>query len=214
MGRADFLRGQGNSEALALIDRWPVWPERGVFLAGPVGSGKSHLVAIWQNASDALVVSARELDLSGLGSSKAVAVEDLHAGPVDETALFHLLNLAAERDVALLFTSRAWPAGLSLRLPDLHSRLRAMQPVEIGEPEEELLRRVLTKLFADRQVAVDPGVIDYIVIRMERSLAVAAALVERLDRLSLATGSAVTKRLAGLVIAEMIDRQPDFWPAD
>ena len=50
-------------------------------------------------------------------------------------------------------------------LPDLVSRLRAMRLVTLGAPDDELLRRVLTKLFADRQLDVDPGVIGYIATR-------------------------------------------------
>jgi chromosomal replication initiation ATPase DnaA len=159
------------------------------------------------------VIAARDLGMAeadGIGG--AVAVEDLHAGPLDQKALFHLLNLANERGTAVLLTSRVWPAALPLGLPDLASRLRAMQPVELAEPDDDLLRRVLTKLFADRQLAVDATVVDFIVVRMERSLAAANALVERLDHEALAAGGAVSRRLAGIVIAEMFDRQPDFWP--
>ncbi len=43
----------------------------------------------------------------------AAAVEDLHAGPIDERGLFHLINLAAERQVPLLLTSRLPAAALS-----------------------------------------------------------------------------------------------------
>ena len=214
MARADFVVGAANQAAIALIDRWPVWPERGAILAGPVGSGKSHLVEIWRAASNATVVAAARLSGFDAGSLPlAIAVEDLQAGPLDEAALFHLLNLATEQGAAVLLTSRAWPSALPLRLPDLASRLRAMQPVELAEPDDELLRRVLTKLFADRQIEVDPGVIDYAATRMERSLAAAGALVEQLDREALATGRPVSRRLAGIVMAEMFDRQPDFWPA-
>ena len=43
--REDFLRGPSNAAALALIERWPDWPDRIVALIGPEGSGKSHLAA-------------------------------------------------------------------------------------------------------------------------------------------------------------------------
>ncbi len=48
-----------------------------------------------------------------------------------------------------------------MTLPDLVSRLRAMRLVKLGPPDDDLLRRVLTKLFADRQIDVDPGVVGY-----------------------------------------------------
>lgn len=214
MTRADFLVGAANAEAAALIDGWPAWPAPVVLLAGPVGSGKTHVVEMWREVSCGSLVQARDLvagDVEALAAANAIAVEDLHAGPINEPALFHLLNLAAERSKPLLLTSRVWAAGLPIRLPDLASRLRAARPVELGEPDDDLLRRVLFKLFADRQVAVDPPVVDYITLRMERSLAGANAIVEDLDREALAAGTAVTRRLAALALARVFDRQPDLF---
>jgi chromosomal replication initiation ATPase DnaA len=203
MTRADFLDGAANRSALAMMDAWPQWPSRPVLLAGPAGSGKTHLVEIWRTASGASVVSAVALthgiteDVLGAG---AVAVEDLHARPIDESSLFHLLNRAAELTVPVLLTSRRRPAALELELPDLASRLRAAQPVELGEPDDVLLRNVLIKLFADRQLAVDRVVVDYIVIRMERSLEAANRIVAELDRTALAEGRAITRPLAAAAL--------------
>ena len=135
-------------------------------------------------------------------AGRAIAVEDLHAGPLDEAALFHLLNLAAERGTAVLMTSRLRAAALPLSVPDLASRLRAAQAVELAAPDDDLLRRVLTKLFADRQLAVDPAVVDFIVMRMERSLEAANAIVDHLDREALAAGRPVTRQLAASVLGE------------
>jgi len=206
MTRADFLVGAANREAIGLIDRWPDWPAPVVLLAGPVGSGKSHLVEIWRGLSGAAVTTAAALDdgaVPAMVAAGAVAVEDLHAGPIDQAALFHLLNLAGERGVPVLLTSRTWPAALPLDLADLASRLRAARPVELGEPDDELLRRVIVKLFADRQLAVEPAVIDYIVVRMERSLEAANLIVAELDRQALAESRAITRPLAAATLARL-----------
>ena len=104
-----------------------------------------------------------------------------------------------------------WASALPVRTPDLASRLRAARPVELGEPDDALLRRMLVKLFADRQLDVDPAVIDYIALRMERSMAGAAAIVDDLDREALAAGSPITRKLAGLSLARIFDRQPDLF---
>jgi chromosomal replication initiation ATPase DnaA len=217
MSRADFLLGEANRTAIELIDRWPLWPERGALLTGPAGSGKTHLVEIFRSVSGAGVIAAEQLpwaEPEALVARGAVAVEDLHRAPADETALFHLVNLAREQNVALLLTSRLAPAALRVSLPDLLSRLRATHPVALAAPDDELLRRVLTKLFADRQLTVEAAVVDFIALRIERSLEAANAIAARLDREALAAGRPVTKRLAGVIIAEMFDRQPDFWPED
>lgn len=218
MTRADFLVGAGNAEALGVIELWPLWPPGGVLLSGPAGSGKTHLAGIWRAASGASSVAASRLaighaaELAGPGA--AVIVEDLHAGPVDEAGLFHLLNLARENGASVLMTSRAAAGALPFRVPDLVSRLRAARPVTLEAPDDALLHRVLAKLFADRQVAVDPAVLDYIVLRTERSLEAAGLLVESLDREALAQRVPISRRLAGLVMAELFDNQPDFWPEE
>jgi chromosomal replication initiation ATPase DnaA len=212
MTRADFLAGAANAQAIALIDDWPLWPAPAVLLAGPVGSGKTHLVEIWREASRGTIVTAADLadhQVEALVAAGPVAVEDLHAGIRDEAALFHLLNRAREKKVPVLLTSRLWASSLPVTLPDLASRLRAARPVELGEPDDDLLRRVLVKLFADRQIAVESAVVDYIVVRMERSLQAASAIVEELDRDALAAGGGVTRRLAAPALGRVFDRKLD-----
>ncbi len=212
MSRADYLVGDANRAAIAVVDQWPAWPDRAVLIAGPAGSGKTHLVEIWRTASGAAVAAANALtDVERMIDAGAVAVEDLHAGPLDEAALFHLMNLAGERRVPLLMTSRAPAVALRIRLPDLASRLRAARPVELGAPDDALLRLVLVKLFADRQLTVDPGVVETIVTRMERSLDAANRVVAELDAEALAEGRAITRRLAATTLARVIDRQPDLF---
>jgi chromosomal replication initiation ATPase DnaA len=212
MTRADFLVGSANAQAIDLVDRWPEWPAPVVLLAGPVGSGKSHIVEIWREASGGEIVAAADLtdaSVVSLVTSGAVAVEDLHVGPIDEPALFHLLNLATERKAPVLLTSRVWASALPIGLADLASRLRAARPVELGEPDDDLLRRVLVKLFADRQLAVDASVVDYIVVRMERSLQAANVLVDAIDHDALAAAAPITRRVAAAAIARVFDGERD-----
>jgi chromosomal replication initiation ATPase DnaA len=72
----------------------------------------------------------------------------------------------------------------------------------ISPPDDLLLAAVLVKHFADRQVRVAPGVIGFLVRRMERSFAAAGALAERLDRFALGAGRPITVALARRVLAE------------
>lgn len=202
LGREDYLVGSSNRAAFELLERWPDWPSPVIMLAGPVGSGKTHLVEAWRQETDAAIIAAKDLgegDVEGLVAAGAVAVEDAHKG-VNETALFHLLNAARQADVRVLITSRTWPVSWNIRLPDLMSRLRAATPVEIEEPDDDLLRQVLVKLFADRQLSVEPSVVDYLVVRMERSLGVACDVVDRLDKEALAGRVKITRPLAGRVL--------------
>jgi chromosomal replication initiation ATPase DnaA len=206
--REDFLAGPQNAAALALIERWPEWPARAILLVGPEGAGKSHLAAIWAARSGARVIAARELDeasVPALLASGALVVEDLATWHVEERALFHLLNLAREQNVNLLFTARSQPAAWPVKLPDLVSRLRELPVVNLDPPDDALLRAVLVKLFADRQLAVDEALIAYLVTRMERSFAAARAAVAALDREALRQQRPVTRALASELFRDATD---------
>jgi chromosomal replication initiation ATPase DnaA len=197
--RDDFLAGPPNEKALAMIARWPEWHSRTLLIVGPEGSGKSHLAAIWAANSGARTVSARlveEASVPAMLATGALVVEDLSIGLLEERALFHLLNLAREQRAHLLLTTRGAPATLRLELPDLGSRLREIPIITLDPPDDALLRAVLVKLFADRQLAVDEALVAYLVARMERSFAAARAAVAALDREALRLQRPVTRALA------------------
>jgi chromosomal replication initiation ATPase DnaA len=196
----DFLSGPSNAAALALIERWPDWPERTVLLVGPEGSGKSHLAAIWAHNSGARFVAARALasaDLPAALATGALVVEDLAEGRFDERALFHLLNLGREEGAFILISARSVPAGWRIDVRDLASRLRVLPLVALAPPDDALLRAVIVKLFADRQLAVDEDLISYVAARIERSFAAARAIVDALDREALRRKRPVSRALAG-----------------
>jgi chromosomal replication initiation ATPase DnaA len=197
LAREDFLSGPSNAQALALIDTWPGWPHRTVMLTGPEGSGKSHLAAIWAQAAGARRIAARALDEAAVPSALAtgaLVVEDVAAGAFDERALFHLLNLAREDAAFVLLTART--ALMSVAIRDLGSRLKALPVVALAPPDDALLRAVLVKLFADRQLAVDEGLINYVAVRIERSFAAARAVVSLLDDEAMRQKRPLTRVLA------------------
>jgi chromosomal replication initiation ATPase DnaA len=202
--REDFLAGVSNRDALGLIERWPDWPDRALALVGPEGAGKSHLAAIWAEIAGARRVSARALGETGLMgalATGALVVEDASAR-LDERALFHLLNLVRQEEAFVLITAQTAPASWRVELPDLASRLRAVPVVELSAPDDALLRAVLVKLFADRQLAVDEGLIGYLATRIERSFAGARAAVEDLDREALRQKRPVTRALAAELFSQ------------
>lgn len=196
--RDDFLIGASNQAALAMIERWPDWPDRALALVGPEGAGKSHLAAIWAEIAGARRISARvlgETDLLGELATGALVVEDASAR-LDERALFHLLNLMREQESFVLITARTPPASWNIALPDLASRLRAIPAMESNAPDDALLRALMVKLFADRQLDVDETLVGYLATRIERSFSGARAAVEELDREALRQKRPVTRALA------------------
>lgn len=205
-GAEDFLVSHSNAQAVAIVDAWPQWPGPAVLIVGPEGSGKSHLAHVWQEASQAAIVSAETLGedaVAALEQAHALVIEDVDRAIASETVAFHLLNLAREKGYAILVTSRR-PAGeLAITLPDLRSRLRALPVYAIEAPDDGLLKGVLVKLFADRQLAVEPHIINYLALHMSRSMEQAAAVVAAIDRRSLAMQRKVTRAIAAEALAEV-----------
>ena len=115
---------------------------------------------------------------------------------LDERALFHLINLAREEGAFVLITSRSPLATFPVAIRDLGSRLRALPRVALTAPDDALLRKLIVKLAADRQLTVDEGVVNYLVNRIERSFAGARAAVVRLDEESMRQHRPVTRVLA------------------
>jgi chromosomal replication initiation ATPase DnaA len=203
-GREDFLVSPSNADAFDMIERWPQWPDRVLLLLGPTGAGKSHLGAIWAERSRARTLLASDLvdaDVPTLAADGPILLEGVEEARGVEAALFHLLNsVRTARDGWLLITARAWPDGWGLRTPDLISRLRLAPAVEIAEPDDALVRAVLVKHFIDRQLVVDTTVVEYLAMRIERSLEAARQVVEALDREALMAGRRITRPMAGDVL--------------
>jgi chromosomal replication initiation ATPase DnaA len=217
-GRDDFLVSPSNEAAWTMFQHWPQWPDRVLLLLGPIGAGKSHLSAIWAEQAQVQRIQARDLadaHLHLLGM-EGVVIEDadmLRASGLPaascahiETQLFHLLNLARSAGTFVVFTARHWPDHWGFKLPDLISRLRLAPVLEIGEPDDALIRAVLVKLFADRQLDIDVAVVDYLCLRLERSLDAARRIVDMLDRESLVQGRAITRPFAADILARMEGR--------
>lgn len=205
-GAEDFLVTSATEAAVTMIDRWPDWTHWAALVMGPARSGKTHLTNVWRLKSGAEIVDSRALTdqhVALLRANNALAIENLHLGIADETILFHLLNVARQEKRTILLTSAKAPADLVIRLPDLRSRLRALPVVSIGAPDDQLLRLVLVKLFSDRQLVVDPVVVNYLATHMERSLARAYDVVDRLDARALSEKRRVTRALASEVLAAL-----------
>jgi chromosomal replication initiation ATPase DnaA len=205
LGREDFFVSEANAAALAALDAWGHWPGGKMMLTGPEGAGKTHLAHVWAGLSGAAIVRAADLagaDVAALARAP-VAVEDADRIAGDraaEAALFHLHNLALAEGRALLVTARDAPGRWGLALPDLESRLQAAGHARLLPPDDALLTALLAKLFADRQLTPSPATLTYVMRRIDRSFAAAAAAVARLDQAALAAQRPLTRALAAEVL--------------
>lgn len=209
LGAEDFLVSQSNAAAVALVEQWPDWGTQWALIHGPVGSGKTHLLSVWRARSGAAIVAASTLDdatVENFEAGGALAIDDIDRGLSNERILFHLLNRARETRGAILMTACNPPGALEAQLPDLRSRFKALASAEIAPPDDALLQSLLVKLFSDRQINVEPAVVQYLVRHMDRSAESAIEIVDEIDRISLADRRKVSRVLAARVIQERNSR--------
>tara|TARA_B100001093_G_scaffold447548_1_gene452527 strand:- start:69 stop:731 length:663 start_codon:yes stop_codon:yes gene_type:complete len=205
LGRNDFIVSESNLDAIRWIDNWPYWSHNssGLNVVGPKSSGKTHLGSVWCSLSEAKWVNApitdgmRVPDILKNGQNIVLDNFD-HTWP--GVPLLHLYNLVKERKGFMFIISNIPVAQLGIAPDDLASRLCTMPVVAIKPPDDFLLKEVMLKLFKDRQIAVENGVVDFLVVRMERSFEEALRLVNLLDKEALAEKNRITIPLASRVL--------------
>jgi DnaA regulatory inactivator Hda len=186
----DFLPSSSNEQALRwlLQTKISAWPSHAFLLWGPEASGKTHLGTVWAsiNGARSLDCGDESLSLIVSGEDKAPAYflddADGCAGQTEkEEWLQHLYNATKAANKPLLLTARLPPNQWGVKLPDILTRLKSCPSVELLEPDDELIRGLLLKLFADRQLLVEAGVVDYMATRLERTHVAARRAVTLLD---------------------------------
>ena len=177
-----------------------------VFLHGPPGSGKTHLLlAACQSAAEAgrrvryaalgALPAPRAEAIAALAGDELIALDELDVAAgtrADEQALFDLYNRSRAEGATLLIASRLAPAELALSLPDLRSRLGACTRAALRPLDDDERRAVLRERAAARGIELDDSVLDWLFARHARDLGTLTALLDRIDRAALAARRRVT----------------------
>jgi chromosomal replication initiation ATPase DnaA len=203
-----FVAAPSNTAARAWLDNGD-WPEFRLWLWGAEGAGKTHLLTIWAQGRDAVMLDGATLSDADVESIlrmpelQAVAVDDADR-VADGRALLHLVNALRERAIPLLLAGRLPPARAVLDPPDLASRLRANASVAIGPADDRLLEALLLRLLAEREIVVSRPVLDWLHRNLPRSPAALVQAADRLDRAGLAAGRPITRALARDALGSLI----------
>lgn len=209
--RADeLLHAPSNEAAIAWLDRTWDWPGGQLALWGQAGCGKTHLLHVWATRAGAALLQPPLPDSGFQRPAVAMALDD--ADRCAEQPLLHTLNAAREANLPVLLAARLPPARWPVRLPDLTSRLRAITAVEIGPLEEPLLRALLMRLLAERQLAVQPSLQEWLLLRLPRTPGAVRAAVERIER-ALAAGARINRPLLAATLADLM-AEVEKAPAD
>lgn len=225
MGRDDFMVSDCNREAFNLIDSWPHWFGSGLLIYGPQGCGKSHLAHLFADKvrcatakpQAVVIVNAASVNMRNVKrlaeENVAIAVENVSPKNNNE-ALFHLFNLFNVDGKFMLWTAETAPNLMNFALKDLQTRLNMMPRAAISEPDDVMLQMLIVKLFNDRQIKITPEILSYIINTAPRSFAYIEALVEEIDKISLAYQSSVNyiivrKAMEFLQLKD--NREPDLF---
>ncbi|MBD8872372.1 DnaA regulatory inactivator Hda [Rhodanobacter sp. DHB23] len=204
--RFEHFHAGANAAALAAVERLAREPGTAwLYLHGPAGSGKSHLLmAACQVAGEAgrsvqylplAKLADRAAAIRGVAGGALLALDDLGAIAGEreaEHALFDLYNRARAEGASLLFAAGTTPAQLGLGLPDLRSRLGACTQLSLRPLDDAERRDVLKAQAALRGIELDEGVLDWLFTRHTRDLGALLDLLDRLDQASLAAQRRVT----------------------
>ena len=197
---AEFSIGASNRQAVERLEAWETWHNSSLALIGPESSGKTHLARLWAERVGAEICSAGQ-DLCPTNLDGPLVLED--ADQIEHPEfLFHRLNQSAQNGSALLLTSRTLPGAWPADLPDLRSRLNALQVVELAPPDDEVLADILRAFFKSRNIRPAEDIYPYLMARMERSVAAARDLVDRIDETADTLGRPVSKAIAREVLGD------------
>lgn len=201
-----FLPG-ANGTGLEILRRAVAADDAGrVFLSGPGGSGKTHLLIAACAEANALGRTAQYLDAATIAGPAAAAIRqfgggdllaiddvDLLAGNPDvEHAMFDLHNRCVAEGTTLLFAATDPPASLPVGLPDLASRLAAFTQWQLRPLDEATRRKALRERAASRGIELDDAVLDWLFTRRARDLGALTELLDHIDLAALAARRRVT----------------------
>ncbi|MEZ5571962.1 MAG: DnaA regulatory inactivator Hda [Halioglobus sp.] len=175
-----------------------------IYLYGPEGSGKTHLLqaCCHESAEGAVYLPLAQLRefpaeevLQGVERLGRVCIDDIHLvmGDADwETALFNFYNNARLHGCRLVVAGDASPRALAVKLADLRSRLSWGIVYQL-DPGSDTEKSAILQFRAQRRgLTLSASVAAYIVSRAPRAMDQLLLVLDVLDNASLTQQRALT----------------------
>ena len=178
---SNFFVNNTNKDTFDLITKNKL--AKNIFLNAPNKSGKSHLANIWKKNNNAILYKYNLREIIDLKQN--VVIDDLYKNIIEED-IFHIINHCNQENLKIFITSNLNIDDHKFKLKDLNSRLKTFYYVSISNPDDEMIKIILTKLLLEKQFIIkNPEIFEFLVNRIERSYQSIYNLVDKLDKFSL-----------------------------
>ena len=202
----DFYVSNKNELAYKMIKKWPEWPTQVVYIYGSEKCGKSLVCKLWKDISQGIYINKKNF------LEKLIAQNDLtyiqnHNWIIDdvdyiisfednkyEEKILNLINIIKTSGKNnILMTSRKMPRFLDSGLKDLISRISSATVIEMRDPDEILLKKIIEKYLNERNIQINNESLDYLINRIERSYKSALKFAKQIDIMSLEKKTKINK---------------------
>ena len=208
----DFFVSKNNFNAFNLIEKWPNWENKFVYVYGPKNCGKTTISRIWSEKSKAKFLNKKKiLNLMNNDKNfKEIAESNWVFDNIDkvieenknsfEESILNFINILSLKKSFFFMTGEKPPRFIASKLQDLISRLSATLVIEVKEPNQELLMKIIKKYLKDRNISLKEKYVDFIINRIERTYSSALNISKLIDNKSLEKKSNIShKFLADLL---------------
>ena len=202
----DFYVSNKNELAYKMIKKWPEWPTQVVYIYGSEKCGKSLVCKLWKDVSRGIYINKKNFMDKLIAQNDLTYIQD-HNWIIDdvdyiisfegnkyEEKILNLINIIKTSGKKnILMTSRKMPRFLDSGLQDLISRISSSTVIEMRDPDEILLKKIIEKYLNERNIQINNESLDYLINRIERSYKSALKFAKQIDIMSLEKKTKITK---------------------
>ena len=202
----DFYVSNKNELAYKMIKKWPEWPSPVVYIYGSEKCGKSLVCKLWKSLSSGIYINRRNFLEKLIPQNDLLYIKN-HNWIIDdvdyiisfednkyEEKILNLVNIIkTSGNKNLLMASRKMPRFLDSSLKDLTSRISSSTVIEMRDPDEVLLKKIIEKYLNERNITINKESLDYLINRIERSYKSALKVAKQIDTMSLEKKTKINK---------------------
>ena len=195
-----------NELAYKMIKKWPEWPNQVVYIYGSEKCGKSLVCKLWKDISLGIYINRNNFLEKLIAQNDMIYIQN-HNWIIDdvdyiisfednkyEEKILNLINIIKTSGKNnILMTSRKMPRFLDSRLKDLISRISSATVIEMRDPDEILLKKIIEKYLNERNIHINNESLDYLINRIERSYKSALKFAKMIDIMSLEKKTKINK---------------------